>query len=116
MGKTRQEQARQRRPATVEYVAFAFDFRGLYIGNLQFLSTPVLHVNGPRSSRYKSINQKFVSDFNKVFWEEWPTYNLPHEFTFFRVDPDGKMRAVLRLDEDGWKCLLHEDCKLRQVK
>lgn len=115
MTMTKQSKARQRRAATVEYVAFAFDYRGLYIDRLQFLSTPVLHVNGPRSFRYKRINRKFVSDFNEVFWAEWPSYSLPHEFTFFRVESNGSLRAVLRLDEDGWKCLQHEDCKLRQV-
>lgn len=82
---------------------------------VQFLSTPVLHVNGPCLFAYKTLNSRFISDFNAAFWKEWPSYSLPAEFTIFRCDGDGYMRAVLRLDENGWTCLQHDDCKLRQA-
>lgn len=119
MAKTNQDKARQRRAATVEYVAFAFDDCGLFTDSVRFLSTPVIHVNGPGLLRFKCINSSFVQSFNRAIetaFDEWPT-----EATIFRVDPDGYMRAVLRWIPQAreehnavWNCIRHEDCWLQE--
>lgn len=124
MGKTKHELTRQHKAATVEYVAFAFDERGMFIDSVRFLSTPVIHVNGPGLLRFKSINTRFVRDF-KWALEDSEMYKLgvhhPCEATVFRVDPDGSMRAVLRWipqakkDHNAtWKCIKHVDCWLTE--
>ena len=116
MTKTKAEKARQRRAATVEYVAFGFDRRGLFLDSVRFLSTPVLHVNGPGLLRFKCINSRFTKDFVQAL-----KGMHPEEATVFRVDPDGYMRAVLRWipaakveHNTAWKCIRHEDCWLEE--
>lgn len=116
MTMTKQNKARQRRAATVEYVAFAFDDRGLFLDSVRFLSTPVIHVNGPGLLRFKCINSAFTRDFNLAIRD-----CCPKEATVFRVDPDGYMRAVLRWIPEAreehnavWKCIRHEDCWLME--
>lgn len=116
---TNKAKARQRRAAAVEYAAFAFDERGLFIDQVRFLSTPVLHVNGPGPLRFKCINNRFTKDFDSAIISELGFF--PWEATIFRVDGDGTLHAVLRWTPEEkpgpwplWKCLKHEDCWLTE--
>lgn len=123
MGIKKQDQARQRRAASVEYRVTCFGAYGLLLEDEQFLSTPILHVNGPGELAYHVINPRFIADLCMTL--DYPSFSKMVYFgkysamTIRRVNPDGSMYLVLTWkNTEAWRefsCWKHDRCKLYYV-
>lgn len=99
MGKTKKEQARQRRAPQVEYLVECFGPLHLRVEKEQFLSTPVLHVNGPGMAAYRVLNNRFLRDVVRALkfqcFVDLVRYGNYCEMEISRVNPDGTCTPVL---------------------
>lgn len=120
MGIKKQDQARQRRAASVEYRVTCYGAYGLLLEDEQFLSTSILHVNGPGELAYHVINPRFIADLCVAL--DYPSFSkmvhlggYTHMF-IDRVNDDGTLRPVLSwYKTEAWRefeCWKHDDCTL----
>lgn len=123
MGIKKQDQARQRRAAKVEYRVNCIGAYGLLVEDEQFLSTPILHVNGPGDLAYHVINPRFIANLCMAL--HYPSFSKMVYFgnysgmIIYRVNDDGSLRPVLSWkNTEAWRefeCWKHDDCTLYYV-